>query len=153
MKTRQELYTYCVETNMHTKEWCLMLKKFAMNQMNNWEKETVKYNNYYPVVVKLTWQVGLELMDILKNKCYEEVDYRDVLQVADQICENIATDLTNILKLRGDMDSIVKFRVNMWDEGVIYFGPLRDVNYSLFLDGGLMMTEGYNAYIRNRNNN
>lgn len=152
MRYGQDLYTYCVEKNQRTREWCLMLRQFANEQMNNWERESVRYNNYYPVVVKLNWQVGIELMGILVNKCMEQVNYQDVLQVADWICQDIGKQLTNIMKLRGDLDSVARFRVNRWDEALMYLGPLDDPNYHLFSDHGILMTDGYNAYMRSRGN-
>lgn len=151
MKSRQELYIYCVQTNYHTKEWCQMMRQFAENEMNKWEKESSKFGNYYPVIVKLTWNPGIELMAILQNKCGEQVNYGDVLNVADTICQDIGKKLTQTMRLRGDMNSVALFRVNSFDEGVMYLGPSEDSNYTLFLDGGMIMTEGYDAYMRSRN--
>ncbi|MBD5503531.1 MAG: hypothetical protein HDR09_07245 [Lachnospiraceae bacterium] len=147
MKSKQELYTYCVKKNQRTKAWCINLRQFAIEKMNEWEKTSVRYNNYYPVVVKLNWQVGMELWGILVNECCEQVSYQDVLQISDRICQDIGKYLTNTMRLRGDMDSVAKFRVNHLDEALMYLGPLDDPNYELFSDDGIMMAEGYNAYL------
>lgn len=147
MKSRQELYIYCVQKNDHTKEWCQKMKQFAEGHMNKWAMESVSFNNYYPVVVKLKWNPGVELMGILQKKCREQVDYRDVLAVADRICQDIGKKLTQTMKLRGDMNSVALFRVNSRDEGVIYFGPSNDPNYTFFLDDGMIMKDGYDAYM------
>lgn len=152
MKTQNELYTYCVDKNLRTKEWYYMLKRFALEKMNDWESEAVRYGNYYPVVVKFNWQVGIELMGILVNECNEQVIYQTVLQVADRICQRIGRELTESMRLRGDMDSVAIIRVNRWDEAVMYLGPLDDRNADLFSDHGIMMTDGYNAYMNRRNN-
>ena len=148
MKSVEQLYTYCVQTNLHTKNWCQMINQFAEEQMNKWSMETINYNNYYPVLVKLTWRLGIELMGILTNKCREQVNYRDVSKVADMICQDIGKKLTQTMRLRGDMNSVALFRVNHLDEGVMYFGPSDDAKHTLFLDGGMIMTEGYDAYMR-----
>lgn len=153
MKSKQELYIYCVEKNQRTKEWCIGLRQFAIEKMNEWEKSSIRYNNYYPIVVKLNWKVGVELMDILVNKCYEQVIYQDVLQISDRICQDIGKYLTNTMKLRGDMDSVANFRVNYLDEAIMYLGPLDDPSYELFSDYGIMMTEGYNAYMHSIGSN
>lgn len=145
MKSKQELYTYCVQTNQRTKEWYIELQQFAIKQMDEWERSSVRYNNYYPVVVKLNWQVGMDLMCILVNKCHEEVIYQDALQIADWICQDIGNHLTHTMRLRGDMDSVAKFRVNHLDEAIMYLGALEDPCYELFSDHGIMMTKGYNA--------
>ena len=121
--------------------------------MNQWKKETEQFDNYYPIVVKLDRYPAGDLMAILDSRCSEQVVYQDVLQVADRICQDIGKELTATMKLRGDMTSVAVFRVNSLDEGLIYLGPLDDANYSLFLDGGIMMTRGYNAYMRSRGEN
>lgn len=150
MKSKEELYVYCVQKNERTKAWCMGLRQFAMEQMNQWIAETDRFENYYPVVVKLNWQVGIELTSILELKCREQVDYREVLKVADRICQDIGHQLTDVFRLRGDLVSVAEFRVNRLDEAVMYFGPSEDDNYKLFSDNGIIMTEGYNAYMRSR---
>lgn len=147
MKTRQELYVYCVETNSKTKDWCSKLRQDAIKRMNEWEESSARYKNYYPVVVNFNRKLGLELTNILLHKCCEKVAYLDVLEISDWICQDIGEHLTETMKLRGDTDSVAMFRVNYLDEAVMYLGPLEDPNYELFSDDGIMMTEGHDAYL------
>lgn len=148
MKIGNELYEYCVEKNRHTMSWRESLKEFAIGQMSRWENEAQMYGVYNPFIVKCRWQIGIELMVILEEKCHESVRYEFVLPVADQICQEIGKELTNLLAIHGLPFCVVHFRVNRLDEGLMYLGPNEEGFVAFFRDEGLLMREGYNAYMQ-----
>lgn len=148
MKTKEQLYDYCTKMNQHTKNWCSELKIFATKKMKEWELETNRVDNVYPVNVRLNWQLGIELFAILENKCRETVNYKDVLWVADRVCQDIGKELTQILALHQKPFCVVKFRNNYKDEAVMYLGPDIEEFCQMFSDDGIFVTKGYDCFMR-----
>ncbi|MCI9340058.1 MAG: hypothetical protein HFG94_05265 [Dorea sp.] len=148
MKIGNELYEYCVEQNMHTRNWRENVKNEAIEKMRIWEEEAMKYGSYNPFIVKFNWNIGIDLMTILETKCCESVRYEFVLPVADRICQEIGKELTYLLTIHGLRFCVAHFRVNRLDEALMYLGPNEENFISFFRDEGLLMQEGYNAYMR-----
>lgn len=146
MKKGEELYHYCVAMNYHTKEWCRKLKELARRKLTEWEKEAKMYNNYYPVTVTFNFNFGRDLWSTLYAKAKEDCDYRDVILVADRICKDLENEFNSLLQLHGNQMCKVKFRVNSRDEAIMYIGPNDPRFYGYFLDDGIFMTQGFDAY-------
>lgn len=148
MKSKEELYEYCVKKNTRTKKWCSIVRGIAGEELKKWESKMDETGECIPGIVKMKWALGQELWSVLEKDCREPANYRDVLWVVDKICQDIGKELTISLKLHEKGFCLAKFRLNDRDEAAMYLGPLEiEEKRQMFSDNGVFMTRGYDACI------
>lgn len=145
MKSQQQLYHYCKETNNRTKNWIRAIENGRIADMETWQNSAASYGDGAYQVAKIErGYLGPadELWGILKQDCNEEVYIDDVRVVTDRIFRDMSSRLTALL---GKPSHHVVMRVNSNGEGLFFIGP-RSLPFDiLFSDEGVFMTVGYDV--------
>lgn len=137
----EQYYHYCY-SNLHTQDWISNVTKEAKIAIGRWKKgETGKA----PTILKLGSRIGYGLQ-IELLRCNEPIASTKelVYPLADRILQNIGEQLTNSEFPKEKDKVLVKLRLNMADETLMYIGK-PDGPLHLFSDYGIFMEDGFDA--------
>ncbi len=94
MKSQQQLYHYCTETNSRTKNWIRAIENGRIADMEVWRNSAASYGDGSYLVAKIErGYLGPadELWGILKRDCNEEAYIDDVRVVTDRIFRDMCS--------------------------------------------------------------
>lgn len=143
MKTQEQLYRYCIQSNLHTRRWMQSLTDACCKEISIWKNSAASSSAISYSSKKLETAAD-ELYLILTEKCGEQTFILDVYAVADRILKDVAKNLS--LQLQSSCHRIV-MRVNSSGEGIFFIGPCSLPYDILFSNEGIFMRAGYDLLI------
>lgn len=148
MKTLEELYVYCVRTNIRTKNWIASMEMRARSALAEWPNSAEYYIESGYSLRKLNSHHTLgpagDLWRILVNECHEEARYVDVCLIADRILQDIGWKLSREVQRYSDY---IVYRVNNRGEVLLFIGPHFSFKDLLFSNDGIFMKAGYDVLV------